>query len=180
MDASEQRLTAALTPVVEGLGLVLEGVRVRRTGGRSQVEVIVDVAEDDPDDLDLDRVAVAAQAVSDALDAGDLLAGAYVLEVSSPGVDRPLTQRRHYVHAVGRLVTLTVEPGRTLTGRLLAVDGDELEIEPRGPVRKGRPPTQLPSERLSLTTVRSGRVEVDLTGLAARDEDEKRGGDEED
>ncbi|MBU4213478.1 MAG: ribosome maturation factor RimP [Actinobacteria bacterium] len=180
MDASEQRLTAVLTPVVEGLGLVLEGVRVRRTGGQTQVEVTVDVAEDDPDDLDLDRVAVVTQAVSDGLDAGDVLPGAYVLEVSSPGAERPLTQRRHFVRAVGRLVTLTVDDGRTLTGRLVAVDGDELEIAPRAPVRKGRPAKELASERLSLTAVRSGHVEVDLTGLAAHDEDGRHGGDEED
>ena len=172
MDASEQRLVGALTPVVEGLGLVLDGVRARRSGGRLVVEVTVDVGEDDPGDLDLDRVAHASEAVSQALDAGDVLPGAYTLEVSSPGVDRPLTLRRHYVRAVGRLVTLVDAQGRSTTGRLLAVDGDELEVAPRAPVRKGRPPAELPARRLALSEVRSGRVEVDLSGLASHEDDE--------
>jgi ribosome maturation factor RimP len=63
--------------------------------------------------------------VSDALDedthGGTVLAGSYVLEVSSPGVDRPLTEPRHWRRAAGRMVTFQSK-GRTITGRVLTVD----------------------------------------------------------
>ena len=55
------------------------------------VEVVLDVTEDDDGGLDLDRVADATRAVSDALDAADIIVGEYTLDVMSPGVDRALT-----------------------------------------------------------------------------------------
>ncbi len=73
----------------------------------------------------LDDIADVSRAVSDALDDIDsrepaLLGGEYVLEVSSPGVDRPLTAARHWRRNAGRLVTATLSDGTAVTGRLSA------------------------------------------------------------
>jgi len=86
----ETTLHALLAPVVDGLGFDLEGIEVTTAGRRRKVSVIVDR----DGGIDLDAVADVSKVVSDALDGSDALGDApYVLEVSSPGVDRPLTER---------------------------------------------------------------------------------------
>ena len=102
-----ERLLALLEPLVGAAGYDLEDVSVSAAGRRSVVRVFVDA----DGGVDLDAVATVSRVVSDALDERDsdfggagLLGGAYVLEVSSPGVDRPLTEPRHWRRAAGRLV----------------------------------------------------------------------------
>ena len=117
---TRQRLLALLTPVVESTGYDLEDISVTPAGRRSLVRVSVD----GDGGIDLDAVAEVTRAVSDALDAetpgGPTFAGPYVLEVSSPGVDRPLTEPRHWRRNLHRLVTVPVD-GKPVTGRVSAV-----------------------------------------------------------
>src|SRR3978361_508625 len=101
-------------PVVAAVGLDLEDVLVNRAGSRSVVRVVVD----SDNGLDLDAVADVSRAVSEVLDdADDVLRGAYVLEVTSPGVDRPLTAPRHWRRATGRKVKAIRTDGREVLGR---------------------------------------------------------------
>jgi ribosome maturation factor RimP len=119
----------------------------------------------------LDDIAEVSKAVSDVLDANDDGMGRtpYVLEVTSPGVDRPLTEPRHWRRNTGRLVTVAVGPANsadTVTGRITAVDdaGVTLAVEVQGkPGAKKRPPTprQVPWAELG-----AGRVQVEF-GRAA-------------
>jgi ribosome maturation factor RimP len=114
------RLSDVLTPVIEQAGFDLEDISVIGAGRRSVVRVVVDA----DDGVDLDAVALVSRAVSDVLDddaAADLIPGAYQLEVTSPGVDRPLTVPRHWRRAIDRLVTVDVG-GAMLTGRVLSAD----------------------------------------------------------
>jgi ribosome maturation factor RimP len=120
------RLTSALRPVVEAVGADLEDLSVTPAGRRRVVRVVVDR----DGGISLDGVADVSRVLSEALDDLDarepeLLAGAYVLEVSSPGVDRPLTAARHWRRNVGRLVTATLRDGGSATGRVLRVDGEQ-------------------------------------------------------
>jgi ribosome maturation factor RimP len=111
-----------LEPVVEKAGLDLEEVVVNRAGSRSVVRVVVD----SDSGLDLDAVAEVSRTVSEALDgADDVLRGAYVLEVTSPGVDRPLTAPRHWRRNSGRKVKVLRTDGRELTGRVEEAGDDE-------------------------------------------------------
>ncbi len=71
---------------------------------------------DGDDGLDLDSIARLSRAASELLD--DLDSAEYVLEVTSPGVDRPLTTEKHFRRARGRKVEMTLSDGTTLTGRL--------------------------------------------------------------
>ncbi len=173
--APAQRVREVVEPAVVSAGLVLEDVAVVRAGARSVVRVVVDLGEDDEGELDLDRVADATRAVSDALDAQDVVAGEYTLEVSSPGVSRPLTQRRHFVRAVGRTVTLRLRDGGTLGGRLTGVepdgDGGTLVVVPVTPGLKGRRPKLGDPVHVALADVRDGAVEVDLSGLGPVDDE---------
>jgi len=175
--AHAERVRHVVEPAVVAGGLVLEDVTVRKSGTRSVVEVVVDVTEDDEGDLDLDRVAEATRAVSDALDAADVIVGEYTLDVMSPGVYRPLTERRHFTRAVSRMVTVTLTDGSKLAGRLTEVDrtsaeGDAIVVVPVTPGRKGRRPVVSDPVRVLLTDVREAHVEVDLSGIGPVDDDE--------
>jgi len=128
-DAVVPRLTQLLAPVVTASGHDLEGLEVTPAGRRRVVRMVVDR----DGGVSLDDVADVSRAVSEALDDIDarepaLLGGAYVLEVSSPGVDRPLTEPRHWRRNVGRLVTAVLADGTSETGRLTAADDDGVEL----------------------------------------------------
>lgn len=134
-------VTDVLAPVVAAAGLALEEVDVATAGRRRVVRVVVDRAGDEPGDLDLDAVATVSQDVSTALDESDVLGSAeYTLEVTSPGVDRPLTTPRHWARNRGRLVRAVLADGSALLLRVAAVDDDGVHgtLEPQ--MVKGKPP----------------------------------------
>ena len=107
-DAIARRLTELLTPVVEGAGAFLEGIKTTRAGKYSTVRVLVDLP-DGPGELGLDALTEVSRAVSAALDEADPVKGRYTLEVSTPGAERELSTPRHFHRAVGHDVELTVE-----------------------------------------------------------------------
>jgi ribosome maturation factor RimP len=84
---------------------------------RSQPPRITVIADGDTA-LDLDTVAELSRSASNLLDAKRDIDGTYVLEVSSPGVDRPLTSEKHFRRAQGRKVELTLIDGTEVTGRV--------------------------------------------------------------
>ncbi|MGE9808660.1 ribosome maturation factor RimP [Janibacter sp. G1551] len=119
-------------------GLVLESVDVTAAGRRRLVRVAVDrpVAGADgavtapTQALTLDEIADATRVVSDVLDESDAMGSQpYTLEVSSPGVDRPLTLPRHHQRNVGRLVTLSFDDAAPVTGRIVEASPDEVTLE---------------------------------------------------
>jgi ribosome maturation factor RimP len=129
--ASRARLLQVLDPAVTATGFDLEDITVSPAGKRRIVRVVVDR----DGGVDLDDVAAVARAVSEVLDAApDLVDGAYVLEVTSPGVDRPLTQPRHWRRAEGRLVKATLAD-ETVVGRITATTDDEVTLDVEGTSR---------------------------------------------
>ena len=123
---SRDRLRSVLDPVVTDAGFDLEDVSVSAAGRRQVVRVVVDR----DGGVDLDAVADVSRVVSEALDADDVAGDTpYTLEVTSPGVDRPLTEPRHWRRAAGRLVAAGGVTGRVVTaddaGVTLTVDGAE-------------------------------------------------------
>jgi ribosome maturation factor RimP len=127
--AAKARVRSVIEPVVAAAGYDLEDVKLSRAGRRHVVRVLVDA----DGGINLDGIAVVSRAISAALDAadesgGEVLAGEYQLEVSSPGVDRPLTLPRHWRRNVGRLVAVTAA-GKSLTGRLTAADDERVVLD---------------------------------------------------
>jgi ribosome maturation factor RimP len=121
-------LMRLLAPVVEQAGVDLEDVAITPAGKRRLLRVVVD----QDGGVGLDTVARVSSAVSAVLDAADAMGRApYVLEVTSPGVDRPLTQPRHWRRAQARLVDATLADGSLVTGRIIAgtQDGVLLDID---------------------------------------------------
>jgi ribosome maturation factor RimP len=162
----EARLHALLEPVVQARGLVLEGVAVKATGKHRTVSVVVDLTDDETAGVSLDVIAELSRELSDAMDAdsqGD--PRPYDLEVSSPGVARPLTQPRHWRRARGRLVKVNVIGGENVTGRLREVTEDGIVVVPDLPAKKGVKPKPGAPVELAFTTIRSGKVEVEFTHL---------------
>jgi ribosome maturation factor RimP len=126
---STARLREVVQPVVGVAGYDLEDVTVSPAGRRSIVRVVVDR----DGGVDLDAVAEVSRAVSVALDDADALgATPYVLEVTSPGVDRPLTEPRHWRRNVGRMVSTADATGRIIattdSGVTLDIDGVPREV----------------------------------------------------
>jgi ribosome maturation factor RimP len=121
--AMRSRIVALVEPVVNAAGYDLEEVTVNQAGRRTVVRVVVDA----DGGITLDDIAAVSRAVSAALDGTDAAGGSsfgtgpYTLEVTSPGVDRPLTEPRHWRRNVGRLVTVRVE-SRSMTARITGVD----------------------------------------------------------
>jgi ribosome maturation factor RimP len=126
-------LTELVTGVVAASGFVLDDLDVRPAGRRRVVRVVVDTDEvPGPDDgpapgVDLDAVAALSRELSAALDAEDagVPADEYTLEVTTPGVDRPLTLARHWRQAWLRRVVVTLADGSEVTGRVGPVTEEE-------------------------------------------------------
>lgn len=116
----------AVEPVVAALGLELYDVEITGSGRSTVVRVLVDR----PGGVDLDAVGEAAEAISPALDAPAVsraLPGPYALEVSSPGLERPLRRPEHFRRAVGSTVSVKL-PGRRVRGVLTAADDDAVDL----------------------------------------------------
>ncbi len=137
--AIDRRLAGIITPVVEGMGFEL--VRVRLMGGRSKTLQIM--AERPEGGIEVDDCAEISTAVSATLDVEDPIEDAYTLEVSSPGIDRPLTRLKDFVDWAGheaRLETAELIDGRRrFKGMLRGVEDGEILVEVEG--ERGEPMT---------------------------------------
>lgn len=153
------RVRDVVAPVVDAAALSLEDVHVSPAGRRTVVRVVVDLDADAVGSLDSDSLAAVSRGISAALDAADPVKGAYVLEVSTPGTDRPLTEPRHYRRARTRLVRLTLRDGSVVAGRLTDADDATLVLDV-----DGTPAT------VALADLVSGVVEVELSRVADVDE----------
>jgi ribosome maturation factor RimP len=159
------RLTGWLEPMVTASGYDLEELVVRPAGQRSVVRVVVDRDEG----VSLDDVAELSRALSEVLDAQDEALGRspYVLEVTSPGVDRPLTAPRHWRRNVGRLVGVAVGPDgarEQVTARVLRVDdgGVVLAVE-KGGTKKGQVRKATGERTVGWAELGEARVQVEFT-----------------
>jgi ribosome maturation factor RimP len=169
LTAHRNRLRLVIEPVVNSAGFDLEDLNLSRAGRRHVVRVVVD----GDGGVSLDEIAEVSRALSTALDEAEETSGAfameaYQLEVSSPGVDRPLTLPRHWRRNVGRLVKVKAGD-RVLTGRITAVDGENVVFD----VDKA-------TQEVPIGQLGPGRVQVEFVHVADADlGDEDSGEDEE-
>ena len=126
--ATRDLLAEQLTGPIGSLGLDLEAVDLSNAGKRR----VLRVAIDKDGGVTMDDIADATREVSRVLDETDAMGQqAYTLEVSSPGVDRPLTLPRHWRRNTGRLVKVVLDEGDPVTGRITETDdtGAVLDVE---------------------------------------------------
>jgi ribosome maturation factor RimP len=147
-------LLGVLTDPLATSGLDLEDVQVTSAGRRKVVRVLVDK----DGGVSLDEVAGATTDVSAVLDSSDVLGdGSYTLEVTSPGVDRPLTLPRHWRRNVDRLVKVTRTSGETVTGRVIEAGDTSATLDVDG-ARTEQP----------YRDVAKARVEIEFSRPASR------------
>lgn len=146
---TRDRLAAELVAPLQALGLDLEGVDLSAAGKRR----VLRVAVDQDGGVTMDEIAEATREVSRVLDEGDLMGErAYTLEVSSRGVDRPLTLPRHWRRNVTRLVTVSLVGEDEVTGRLLAADEEGADLDVGGSPR-----------RIVFADVAKAKVQIEFT-----------------
>jgi ribosome maturation factor RimP len=121
----DKKLAGLIEPVVAAVGMDLESVRMSVAGKRRLLRIVVDSDHG----VSLDDAADVSRDISALLDAGSVLGETpYTLEVSSPGVDRPLTELRHWRRARGRLVKVKATGEGSVEGRVLAADADGVTL----------------------------------------------------
>jgi ribosome maturation factor RimP len=126
----KEEISAAITPALTALGFYLEDLNISSAGKRSLLTVIVDADRH----LSLDEVTQATKAISEIVENIPALgATPFTLEVTSPGVDRPLTKPRHWRKNINRLVKIILQDGKEIKGRIksaseISATIDEVEI----------------------------------------------------
>jgi ribosome maturation factor RimP len=144
------RIADLAAPGAAAAGLVVDSVTVDKAGGSLRVVVTVDLPDDQIGSASLDSIAAASRAIGSALDDADTPDQAYTLEISTPGLSRPLTERRHFLRARTRLVSLDLTDGTVAKGRLADVDGDEVVLDG--------------GQRIPLASIVAGTIELDFKG----------------
>jgi len=115
--ALKDQISELVTPAVSDLGFYLEDVHVATPGSHRIVTCIVDGDAS----LNLDQVTSVSRVISELLDQAAFMGETpFTLEVTSPGVDRPLTQPRHFTKNVDRLLKIIKLDGSEVTGRILS------------------------------------------------------------
>ena len=126
---ADVKLKQLLQPVVEALGCQLWGLDLQAGGKTKLLRIYIDRAEDGIGIEDCEKVSRQFSAI---LDVEEAINGEYILEVSSPGMDRPLYELDHYQQFIGEDISLRLrfpyEGRRNFKGRLTAVDGDEVVV----------------------------------------------------
>lgn len=125
----KNNLVDLLEPVVSALGYELLTVEYSSAGNKSLLRVYID----SPDGISVDDCAAVSREISAILDVHDPVPGKYMLEVSSPGSDRPLVKRSHFEKAIGERIKvktrLPILGRQRFTGKLIQMDGTTLVLE---------------------------------------------------
>jgi ribosome maturation factor RimP len=134
MDPTVARVWALVAPLAEAQGFEIIDIELRREGGRGGrvLRLYLD-REGGPTMEDLSRV---SRELSELLDVHDVVEGSYTLEVSSPGINRPLTRPEHFARFVGKRVRVRtrelVNGRRSFLGQLLEVSEDKIFLNQDG------------------------------------------------
>jgi ribosome maturation factor RimP len=162
----KSRLHTLLEPLAAADGYDVEDVVVTPAGNRRLVRVLADR----DGGITLDDVATLSRTVAEALDSSDVMGtGPYVLEVSSPGVDHPLTLPRHWRRATGRLVSVSVAGAGTLTARVTGVEGEVVAFSLPDGVEVTHPLSALGKGTVQVEFSRPGVPDLDEDDLVEED-----------
>jgi ribosome maturation factor RimP len=157
-DTTRDRIEAELDDPLRALGLDIEAVEITPAGRRR----ILRIAVDKDGGVTLDDVADATREVNRVLDESDVMGEQpYTLEVTSRGVDRPLTLPRHWRRNAGRLVKVTFGDGTSETGRITGSTDDAVTLDVSGARRE-----------VAYGDVKKALVQVEFNRPDAQDDDE--------
>ena len=150
--ALKDQISELVTPAVSDLGFYLEDVHVATPGSHRIVTCIVDGDAS----LNLDQVTSVSRVISELLDEAPFMGETpFTLEVTSPGVDRPLTQPRHFAKNVDRLLKVIKLDGSEVTGRILSNTDEDVTLTVT--VKK-----ETIEEVITLTDIKRAVVEIEF------------------
>ena len=153
-----EEVAAAITPAIEAAGAYLEEVTLTPAGKRKIMTVIVD----GDTNLSLDQVTSISKEVSTIVEVLPVLGDTpFTLEVTSPGVDRPLTNSRHWRKNRGRLINATLHDGQVVAGRI----GDATEID-----------VEIDSVKIAFAAIKKALIEIEFKSLKNEDPAEDEAG----
>jgi ribosome maturation factor RimP len=174
---TEERLSQLVAGLVERRGFDLEGVDISTAGKHAEAQARVKVIVDSDDAADLDTIAELSRELSEHLDeAGDFGETRYLLEVTTPGIDRPLTVDRHWRRARGRKVRISLRAGASapdaggsdkFDARVGALTGDTVALVlggKRKPHRVNVPLADIAEAVVQVEFSPPGAVELELAG----------------
>jgi len=146
-----EEIAVAITPAIEAAGCYLEEVTLTPAGKRKIMTVIVD----GDTNLSLDQVTAVSKEVSAIVEVLPALGDTpFTLEVTSPGVDRPLTHPRHWRKNHGRLINVTLEDGKVVKGRI----GDSTEVD-----------VEIDSLKIAYAAMKRALIEIEFKSLKSSD-----------
>jgi ribosome maturation factor RimP len=155
IDQVRDRLAGVITDPLAAVGLDVEAIELTSAGKRRLLRVAIDK----DGGISLDDIAEATKEVSQLLDESDAMGEqAYLLEVTAPGVDRPLTLPRHWRRNRDRLVKVTLVDGESLTGRIVGSDDERATLDVDGTTRE-----------LVYADVAKAKVQVEFNRRPGRD-----------
>lgn len=136
MTDKASEIAALLAPTVESLGLELLGAEYLPSPGGAVLRLYIDVPEGDERSVGIDECEAVSREVSAQLDVEDPISGNYTLEVSSPGIDRPLFSVAQYMRFLGETAKVTLklpqDGRRRLQGKIAQAEGDNIVFEVDG------------------------------------------------
>ena len=122
----KEDISDAVTPALSALGFYLEDVTITSAGRRSMLTIIVD----GDTHLSLDQVTSATKAIGEIVESIQSLGETpFTLEVTSPGLDRPLTKPRHWRKNIDRLVKIVLLDGKEVKGRIKAASENSATVD---------------------------------------------------
>lgn len=122
----KEEIAAVITPALEALGFYLEDINITSAGKRSMLTVIVDGDVH----LSLDQVTAATKAISEIVENIQSLGQTpFTLEVTSPGIDRPLSKPRHWHKNIDRLVKVVLLDGNVILGRIKNSSKESAQVD---------------------------------------------------
>lgn len=122
----KEEISAVITPALTSIDLYLEDLTITSAGRRSIITVIID----GDSHLSLDQVTVATKAISELIEnISNLGDNSFTLEVTSPGLDRPLTKPRHWQKNIDRLVKVIMLDTKEIKGRIKSANNDSVLID---------------------------------------------------
>jgi ribosome maturation factor RimP len=150
--ALKDQISELVTPTVSDLGFYLEDVHIATPGSHRIVTCIVDGDAS----LNLDQVTSVSRVISELLDEAAFMGETpFTLEVTSPGVDRPLTQPRHFAKNVDRLLKIIKNDGSEVTGRILSNTDNDVTLTVA--VKK-----ETTEQTISLSEIKRAVVEIEF------------------
>jgi ribosome maturation factor RimP len=174
LDATRARIEAGLTDPLAALGLDLEAVELSKAGQRR----VLRIAVDSETGVTLDEISAATKEVDDFLESSNVMgAEPYMLEVTSRGVDRPLTHPRHWRRNAGRLVKATLVEGGEVEARIGESDEEGVTLLEDKRASKGAKP-KIVETRVAYAVIAKARVQIEFNRKAAFEELEAADDDE--